>query len=84
MILDDRHIEYLVLVKSGQVRLRSGNFLKPRKYELSGVSGPVDQTVATQMHVLGATRVISKGNKLLIVLTARGENILAEEDESWG
>ena len=84
MILDDRHIEYLALVKLGKVRLRSGKFLKARKYELTGVGGPVDQTVATQMHVLGATRIISEGGKLWLALTRRGEAILAEEDEAWG
>jgi hypothetical protein len=83
MVLDDRHILFLRHVFREVIRLKKGTFLGARKY-VSTDKTPVDQTVAAQMHILGATRLVSRGSKVVVVLTNKGQEILLEEDEAWG
>lgn len=84
MVLDDRHISFLTQVSYGMIRLKRGKLIFASKYVCTDKSEPVvDQTVAAQMHVLGATRIVNRGNKLFAELTERGLSILNEENEAW-
>lgn len=84
MILDDRHINYLKLVKEGRVALWWAPGKKVSRYVTRMQdTEEIDQQVAAQMKALGMTHVVANKSFMNIALTERGENTLIEEDETW-
>lgn len=83
MVLESRHIDYLLLVRDGKVQIKRPTFKKDLKFMCSDPE-PLNQTVAIQMHILGATRIVWSRGHQIVQLTLRGEHILIEEDEAWG
>lgn len=78
MMLDDKHVNYLKMVKDGRVALRNGKYygyVNP----FNG-RGHVEQAVAISVEYLGLTHITPEG----VRLTSRGEWVLAEEEEAWG
>lgn len=88
MVLEDRHIAYLKQVEDNRVKLWWNPSRTLSRY-VDSVWGDtaqiIDQTVAAQMHALGATHVISGGGQRtqLIELTERGKKILLDEAMAW-
>ena len=83
MVFGDRHIEYLVLVRRGEIVTKRSIITNTIRY-VSTASNIVDQTVATQMKALGATRIAYvKGKGLVVSLSPLGEKLLIDEDEAW-
>lgn len=86
MVLEDRHIDYLKLVDRRLIKLWQNPTRSVLKYvNSSWTNGPVDvdQTVAAQMHALGATHIVYSTGIQYVALTKRGEDILNDEAESW-
>lgn len=88
MVLEDKHIHYLKQVEENRVKLW-WNPTKTLSRYVDSVWGDdaqiIDQTVAAQMHTLGATHVAAGGGMRTqpIELTDRGRKILLDEAEAW-
>lgn len=83
MVLEDRHISYLTLVRQGVVKLWWNPIRSISRYVNVEKTSDIDQIVAAQMKALGATRIIYKAGQQYVALTPRGESLLVDEDEAW-
>lgn len=76
MVLDDRHINYLIEVDRGKVTYN----VISQKFKREQDS---DQTIPIQMLRLGMVRLVAERGRIVPKLTSRGENTLLEEYEAW-
>jgi len=86
MVIEDRHISYLREVEANRIRLwwaPKKTFSKYVSRDWSEGRKAVDQTVAAQMKALGLTHVVNNGGIFNIQLTAKGADILRDEEEAW-
>lgn len=87
MVLDDRHIKYLLLVKRGEVLLVYTADKSSSTYRSNGWANGrqgVDQSVAINVELMGLTHIIVKDGKTYVDLTPRGHSVLEDENEAWG
>lgn len=82
MVLEDRHIEYLQLVRRDTICVQWTSGWGSSSY-ISTENIVVNQLVAAQMMALGATHIVTHGHSQKLALTSRGESILVDEEEAW-